>query len=101
MALAKAAFPRLLTFFALSPAQAGNFYCCQDPTSGRRVCGDVLPDQCKGRAFKIIDGAGNIIREEGPPLTAEQKTQIEVDSKRKKELEEFQRTHRRKDAALL
>ncbi len=80
---------------------AGNFYCCPDPVSGRRICADALPEQCKGRAYRVIDGAGNLIREVGPPLTPEQKALQEQEAKKKKELETQQREQRRKDMALL
>lgn len=101
MALPKLVSALLFGLLTLTQVEAGNLYCCQDPTSGRRACGDILPDQCKGHAFKVIDSAGNVIREVGPPLTSEQKAQNDADLKKKKELEEFQRSQRRKDAALL
>jgi len=81
--------------------QAQNLYCCQDATSGRRSCADVLPKQCKGLAYKVYDRSGNVISEVGPPLTPEQKAAQEAEAKRKKELEEVMREQRRKDAALL
>jgi len=84
-----------------APVWAGNFYCCPDPASGRRVCADTLPEQCKGRAYRIIDGAGNLIREVGAPLTPEQKALQEQEAVRKKEQDALQRERRRKDMALL
>lgn len=84
-----------------SGAQAQNLYCCQDVSSGRRICADVLPKQCKGQAHKIYDRSGNVIQEVGPPLTPEQKAAQEAETKRKKEQEEAMREQRRKDAALL
>lgn len=80
---------------------AQNVYCCQDPTSGRRNCSDVLPSQCKGLAYKVYDKAGNVTREVGPPMTPEQKAAKEVEERRKREQEEALREQRRKDAALL
>ncbi len=80
---------------------AGEFYCCQDATSGRRVCGDTLPEQCRGRAYRILDRAGNVIKEVGPPLTAEQKAEQAAESRRRKEQEEVAREQRRMDQALL
>lgn len=82
-------------------AQAANMYCCQDPGSGRRVCSDNLPEQCRGRPYKILDGAGNIIREVEAPLTPEQKAQRAAEEKRRKEEEAIAREQRRKDQALL
>lgn len=82
------------------PASA-DFYCCQDPANGRRACGDTLPDVCRGRAYKVLDKSGNILREVGPPLTPEQKAAQQAELQRKKEQEEQARELRRKDQALL
>jgi len=99
MVLPKLASILLLSVFA-APLAAQNLYCCQD-ASGRRVCGDTVPEQCKGRGYKVIDRNGTVIREVGPPLTAEQKAEQAAEAKRKKELEAAQREQRRLDAALL
>ena len=88
----------------LAPAYAnaaGEFYCCQDQSSGRRVCGDSLPEQCRGRAYRLLDSGGNIIKEVGPPLSPEEKAELALENKRKKQLEEASREQRRKDQALL
>lgn len=92
----------LLALFLVSAAQAaGEFYCCQDPASGRRVCGDTLPEQCRGRAFRILDSGGNVIKEVGAPLTPEQKAEQILENKRRKQLEDAGREQRRRDQALL
>jgi hypothetical protein len=91
----------LLALFASAPAWAQNLYCCQDSSTGRRVCGDSVPEQCKGRGHKVIDRNGTVIREVGPPLTAEQKAEQAAEAKRKQELEVVEREQRRRDAALL
>lgn len=80
---------------------AGDLYCCQDPATGRRSCGDSLPEQCRGRPYKVLDSAGNVIKEVGPPLTAEQKAQVAAEAERRKQEEAAQREQRRKDQALL
>ena len=60
----------LLVLLAVGSAQAASeFYCCQDPANGRRVCGDTLPEQCRGRAYRILDSGGNIVKEVGAPLS--------------------------------
>ena len=84
-----------------APALAGNLYCCQETNSSRRVCGDTVPDQCKGRGYKIFNNLGTQIGEVGPPLTPEQRAQQAAEAKRQKEIEEAQREQRRKDAALV
>ena len=82
------------------PASA-DFYCCPDPSNGRRTCGDTLPEVCRGHAHKVIDKAGNVVKEVGPPLTPEQKATQAAEAQRRKEQEEQAREQRRKDQALL
>lgn len=80
---------------------AGMFFCCPDPSSGRRTCGDTLPEVCRGKAYKIIGGDGTLLKEVGPPLTPEQKTEAAAQAKHKQEQEDIAREQRRKDQALL
>ena len=82
---------------AAAPAGPGRFYCCE----GGRICGDSMPEQCRGKAYRILDSGGNVIKEVGPPMTADQKAQMAAEALRKKELEEQAREQRRKDQALL
>ena len=92
----------LLVLLAVGSAQAASeFYCCQDPADGRRVCGDTLPEQCRGRAYRILDSGGNIVKEVGAPLTPEQKAELILENKRRKQLEDAGREQRRRDQALL
>lgn len=99
------ASPARFAFFCLAllaaAAARADFYCCPDPASGRRTCGDTLPDACRGRAYKIFDNGGNLRREVGPPPTAEQKAAAAAEVQRRKEEEAAQREQRRKDQALL
>jgi hypothetical protein len=90
-----------LALTATNLQAAGEIYCCPDPASGRRVCADTLPEQCRGRAYRVLDSTGNVIKEVGPPLTPEQKTEQAAETKRQKKLEEAAREQRRKDQALL
>jgi len=102
-----ASMPKHLLFSLLCLAgvsqasSASEFYCCQDSATGRRVCGDTLPAQCRGQSYRVLDSGGNVIREVGPPLTPEQKAQQAAENKRRKEQEEAEREQRRKDQALL
>lgn len=91
----------LLVATAALPGHTGEFYCCQDAANGRRVCGDTVPEQCRGRAYRVLDSAGNVVREVGPPLTPEQKAELALENKRKKQLEDAAREQRRRDQALL
>ena len=90
-----------LVNLVLPIVHAQSSFCCVDTATGRRICGDVLPAQCKSIAYNVYDRAGNIIREVGPPLTKEQKIAKEVEERRKVEQENAQREQRRKDSALL
>lgn len=85
------------------PAASGtrNMYCCQDPSSGRSVCGDTLPPQCRGRAYRVLDRAGNPIREVAAPLTPEQKAAAAAAAAEEKRIEDARREQWRKDQALL
>jgi len=80
---------------------AGEFYCCQDPSRGQNVCGDTLPEPCRGRAYRIFDRGGNVIKEVGPPLTPEQKAEQAAENRRRKLREDAAREQRRMDQALL
>lgn len=90
-----------LLVFALPSWGAGEIYCCQDPASGRRICADSVPAQCRGQGHRIFDRAGNLVQEVGPPLTPEQKLLAAEEVRRKKQLEDAQRERRRIDQALL
>jgi hypothetical protein len=91
-----------LLLISIGSAQAvGEFYCCNDPSSGRRVCGDVLPEQCRGRAYRVLDSGGNIVKEVGAALTPEQKAEQAQENRRRKQLEDASREQRRRDQALL
>lgn len=91
-----------LLLISLGSAQAaGEFYCCHDPSTGRRVCGDVLPEQCRGRAYRVLDSGGNIVKEVGAALTPEQKAEQVLENRRRKQLEDASREQRRRDQALL
>ena len=92
----------LLVLLAVGSAQAASeFYCCQDPANGRRVCGDTLPEQCRGRAYRVLDSSGNIAKEVGAPLTPEQKAEQIAENRKRKQLEDSNREQRRRDQALL
>lgn len=91
----------LLALAANPVLAAGELYCCPDPATGRRICGDSLPEQCRGRAYRVLDNNGNVIKEVGPPLTPEQKAEQVLEARRKKQLEDTAREQRYRDQALL
>jgi len=94
-------FATLLLVSLGSAQAAGEFYCCQDPNTSRRVCGDTLPEQCRGRAYRVLDSGGNIAKEVGAPLTPEQKAEQIVENRKRKQLEDSSREQHRRDQALL
>ena len=91
----------LLLSVASPVLAAGEFYCCPDPSTGRRVCGDTIPAQCRGHGYRVLDSNGNVVKEVGPPLTPEQKAAQAIEEKRRKEIEDANREQRRRDQALL
>src|SRR5574343_1156802 len=91
----------IIFLLATSAQGANEFYCCHDPSSGRRICGDTLPEQCRGRAYRVLDSGGNIVKEVGAALTPEQKAELALENKRRKQLEDASREQRRRDQALL
>ncbi|MGE5472257.1 MAG: hypothetical protein ACM3X0_15780 [Bacteroidota bacterium] len=93
--------PLLLLLIATAAQAGGEFYCCQDAANGRRVCGDTLPEQCRGRPYRVLDSNGNVIKEVGRPLTAEEKVEQAAENLRQKQRDEAAREQQRKDQALL
>ncbi len=85
---------------AAGPAASGNkFYCCTD-SSGKQVCGDILPQACYGRAYRELGADGRTVREVDAPLTAEQRAQKAAEEEKRKEEEARQKEQQRKDQAL-
>jgi hypothetical protein len=82
------------------PAQAGRLYCCADE-QGKQVCGDILPQVCRGKAYREIGASGQTVRRVEAPLTPEQRAQQEADEKRRQEQEAANKEQQRKDQALL
>lgn len=85
-------------------AYSGTTYCCADQ-SGRRFCGDMLPQECYGRAYREVDSHGNILHQFEAPMTAEQvaqrNAQRDAQLQRKKEEEHAAMEQKRRDQALL
>ena len=89
------------TLHAAPPAGGGSrLYCCQD-SSGKQVCGDILPQVCYGRAYREIGADGRTVREVDAPLTAEQRAQKVAEEAKRKEEEARQKEQQRKDQALM
>ena len=79
---------------------AGKLFCCND-ANGKQVCGDLMPQECYGRAYRELGDTGRTVRNVDAPLTAEQRAErAEEDEKRKIE-EAAMKEQQRKDQALL
>ena len=79
---------------------AGQFFCCND-TSGKQVCGDILPHECFGRAYRELGSTGQTVRNVEAPQTPEQRAQRAAEEEKRKIEEEKRREQQRKDQALL
>ena len=100
----------LCVAIALAPAAAGapstgtgKLFCCND-TSGKQVCGDILPNECYGKVYREIGPSGRTLRvvkpPPPPPSAAElAKKQAEDDAKKKEE--KIALDKKRQDDALL
>lgn len=82
------------------PGWAAKSFCCADE-NGRQVCGDILPQECYGRAYREMSERGTILHRVEAPLTAAQRELREAEAKRKKEEEHTAIEEKRKNQALL
>ena len=86
---------------AVSPTlAAGKLFCCND-SNGKQVCGDILPPECYGRAYRELGDSGRTVRTVDAPLTAEQRAQRAAEEEKRKVEETALREQQRKDQALL
>ncbi len=89
-----------MLFIHAGVAHAGKAKCCIN-AQGRNVCGDILPQECYGRAYREISERGITLRQVEAPLTAEQRAQRDRENERKKKAEAAAQEDRRRNAALL
>lgn len=93
----------LLALFAATPSVAAPaaapgapaLFCCG------RICADSFPEQCRGKAYRVLDSKGNVIKEVAAPATAEQKAAAEAAEQQRKDQEAHAKDQRRRDQALL
>ena len=90
----------LLLLAMQMPAYAGKTYCCTDER-GRQACGDSLPRECFGRAYREMSERGTLLRQVEAPLTAEQQAQREAALANKNKEERAAMEEKRKNQALL
>jgi hypothetical protein len=68
----------LISLLASGPAVAGRTLCCINE-QGRNACGDILPRECYGRAYREVSERGVTLRYVAAPLSAEQLAQRAID----------------------
>lgn len=91
----------LAVFAGVPVAQAaGKLYCCTD-AGGKQVCGDLMPQECYGRAYREVGDTGRTVRNVEAPLTAEQRAERAAEDERRKVEEAAMKEQQRKDQALL
>ena len=81
-------------------AAAGKLYCCND-ASGKQVCGDLLPQECFGRAYRELGDSGRTVRNVEAPLTAEQRAERAAEDAKRKAAAAAMKEQQRKDLALI
>lgn len=79
---------------------SGKLYCCTD-ANGKQVCGDLMPQECYGRAYRELGDTGRTVRNVEAPLTAEQRAERAAEDEKRKLEEAAMKEQQRKDQALL
>lgn len=87
-----------LTLGANAQAQTSSL-CCND-ASGRRTCGDTLPQACYDRAYVEIRG-GRTVRSVDAPMTSEQRAHKDAELKAQRDKLAREAEARRRDQVLL
>lgn len=91
----------LISLLASGPTvAAGRTLCCINE-QGRNACGDILPRECYGRAYREVSERGVTLRYVAAPLSAEQLAQRAIDLERKKQADLAAREEQRRNEALL
>jgi hypothetical protein len=75
-------------------------YCCTDD-HGRRVCGDILPEQCQKRSYSELNAQGVLRKQYEAPLSPEQRAQRDAETARKKAEEKQAAEDMRRDRVLV
>lgn len=88
-----------LGVFAVAVQAQSRLYCCTDAT-GRRVCGDILPQACYDRTYQELTPGGRLLREV-ELLTPAQRAQREATVKAQQERATREAEARRRDQVLL
>lgn len=89
----------LLGLMLLSPLAKGQIFCCTD-ASGRRICGDTLPQACFNRGYREIGRSGKV-KEVEAPLTPEQRAKRDAELKAQRDKTAAEAAARRRDQVLI
>ncbi len=89
-----------IAFAAPEVARAAKTLCCVN-AQGRNVCGDILPQECYGLAYREINDHGMTIRQIDAPLTPEQRLRQAAEVEKKKQADIAAREEKRRNDALL
>lgn len=100
LAFLLALMPALLPGSGSPAMAAGKLFCCND-SGGKQICGDTLPHECYGRAYRELGDSGRTVRTVEAPLTADQRAQRAAEEEKRKVEETALREQQRKDQALL
>lgn len=93
-------FSYTVTGATLAAGAGPSIFCCES-ASGQRVCGDVLPQACYGRAYWRMAGDGTVIERFAAPMSDTERADA-ARAERLRELEEARRRSQRlQDRALL
>lgn len=74
-------------------------YCCE-PEKGKKICGDLLPPACFGKAYRVMR-QGLVIRSVAAPLTPRERAERDARLRAEKEQARIEREQKRQDQALL
>ncbi|MFV0665075.1 hypothetical protein [Denitromonas sp.] len=84
-----------------TPAIAGGAILCCENAEGRRVCGDVLPQACYGRAYRRVASDGTVIERIAAPMSEAERIAAEREARLRELEEDRRRMQRLQDRALL
>lgn len=90
----------LLAMPAAAQSAPRPIYCC-DSADGQPVCGDILPDACYRRAYRVVSPQGTILRRVAAPLTAAEIAERDAEQRRRRFEEAERARQQRLDQALL
>lgn len=83
------------------PQAGGKIVCWKDKAGKTIGCGDKVPPEYRDNASKELNPRGVTVKQTDPPLTAEQKKELQAEADRKTAANQAAAEQKRKDKALL